>query len=105
MREINEAADRKFREGRERHGPRWVGEAPHLEANAEALDLIVYLHLTRRAFCLDCNPDLPEELTPHQATVLSILDGLDRNAMECALGLRLLKKLLEGDDRWKEVLP
>ena len=105
MREINEAADRKYREGRERHGPHWVGEAPHLEAMNEALDLIVYLNLARNAFCLDCNPDLPEELTSHQSTVLCILDGLDQNAMQCALGLRLLGVLLEGDSGWKRLLP
>jgi hypothetical protein len=105
MREIHEAADRKFREGREKHGPQWQGDAFHLEGMSEALDLIVYLRLTRNAFCLDFNPDLTDELTSHQATVLSILDGLDNNAVECALGLRLLTKLLDGDSGWKRLFP
>jgi hypothetical protein len=105
MKEIHEAADRKFRAGREKHGPQWQGDAFHLEGMSEALDLIVYLGLARQAFCLDCNPDLTDELTAHQATVLSILDGLDKAAVECALGLRLLTKLLEGDSGWKRLFP
>jgi hypothetical protein len=105
MKEIHEAADRKFREGREKHGDQWQGEAFHLEGMGEVLDLIVYLRLARQAFCLDFNPDLPDEMTPIQTTVVSILDGLDQNAMECALGLRLLTKLLEGDSGWKRLFP
>jgi len=105
VKEIHEAADRKYREGREKHGDEWQGDAFHLEGMSEALDLIVYLRLTRQAFCLDFNPELPEEVTPHRATVLSILDGLDKTAVECALGLRLLTKLLEGDSGWKRLFP
>ena len=105
MRESNEAAERKYREGRELHGPHWVGEAPHLEAMNEALDKIIYLRLVRQALRLDCNPDEPETLTAKEKTIFQILDRLDEMERESALGLRLLGVLLEGNESWRRLFP
>jgi hypothetical protein len=105
MREINEAAERKYREGRKLHGPQWVGEAPHLEAMNEALDKIIYLRLVRQGVSLDCNPDEPETLTDAERTIFQILDRLDEIERESALGLRLLGVLLEGNESWRRLFP
>ena len=105
MREINEAAERKYREGRELHGPQWVGEAPHLEAMNEALDKIIYLRLVRQGVSLDCNPDELETLTDTERTIFQILDRLDEIERESALGLRLLGVLLDGDESWRRLFP
>ena len=60
---VDQATDKKWREGEEEYGPDWVGDHPLVELHTEQLDSLNYIQVGRRWG--DIPADVAEEMRYH----------------------------------------